>query len=228
MTFDWSQIAYIGSPLVVPFWAAMNIVSGLVVIMFIVAPILCECQGRRSLLEPPLTPKPDYSNVLYSSYMPILSSAVFDNTGKPYDVSKILTPDFLFDEDAYHKYSRVFMPMTYVLSYALQFAALAALITHTACWHGRDIIKQWRRSLDEIRSEDKAMYRRLSSGDGSEATPDLRRMSSVSSTSGPGLDNLMSAEDVHNRLMRRYEDVPINWYLLTGVSMTAVGMFVVE
>ncbi|EON65330.1 hypothetical protein W97_04568 [Coniosporium apollinis CBS 100218] len=210
VTFDWSQIAYIGSPLVVPFWAAMNIVSGLVVIMFIVAPILY------------------YSNVLYSSYMPILSSAVFDNTGKPYDVSKILTPDFLFDEEAYHKYSRVFMPMTYVLSYALQFAALAALITHTACWHGRDIIKQWRRSLDEIRSEDKAMYRRLSSGDGSEGMPDLRRMSSVSSTSGPGLDNLMSAEDVHNRLMRRYEDVPISWYLLTGVSMTAVGMFVVE
>ncbi|KAJ9649732.1 hypothetical protein H2199_000511 [Coniosporium tulheliwenetii] len=210
VTFDWSQIAYIGSPLVVPFWAAMNIVSGLVVIMFIVAPILY------------------YSNVLYSSYMPILSSAVFDNTGKPYDVSKILTPDFLFDEEAYHKYSRVFMPMTYVLSYALQFAALAALITHTACWHGRDIVKQWRRSLDEIRSEDKAMYRRLSSGDTSEPMPNLRRMSSISSASAPGLDNLMSAEDVHNRLMRRYEDVPVSWYLLTGVSMTAVGMFVVE
>jgi hypothetical protein len=42
MTFDWSQIAYIGSPLVVPFWAAMNIIGGLVIVMWIVAPIMCK------------------------------------------------------------------------------------------------------------------------------------------------------------------------------------------
>jgi hypothetical protein len=41
MTFDWSQIAYIGSPLVVPFWAAVNIVGGLVIVMWIVAPLMC-------------------------------------------------------------------------------------------------------------------------------------------------------------------------------------------
>lgn len=42
MTFDWSQIAYIGSPLVVPFWAALNIVGGLVLVMWIAAPIMCK------------------------------------------------------------------------------------------------------------------------------------------------------------------------------------------
>jgi hypothetical protein len=50
--------------------------------------------------------------------MPILSSAVWDNRGKPYDVSKILTENFLFDEEAYKRYSRVYLPITYVLSYA--------------------------------------------------------------------------------------------------------------
>ncbi|KKY27286.1 putative sexual differentiation process protein isp4 [Diplodia seriata] len=95
MTFDWSQIAYIGSPLVVPFWAALNIVGGLVVVMWFMAPIMY------------------YMNVMYSSYMPILSAAVFDNTGKPYDVSKILTDNFLFDEKSYENYSRVFLPITY-------------------------------------------------------------------------------------------------------------------
>ena len=59
-----------------------------------------------------LTWKADYKNVLYSSFMPILSSAVFDNTGKPYEVSRILTKDFLFDEEAYKAYSKVFMPIT--------------------------------------------------------------------------------------------------------------------
>jgi len=28
--------------------------------------------------------------------------------------------------------------------------------------------------------------------------------------------------------MRRYKDAPVSWYLLTFVSMTAIGMFLVE
>lgn len=67
-TFDRVQIAYIGSPLLTPFWAAMNVVGGLVIVVWIIAPIAY------------------YSNLLYSSYMPILSSAAFDNTGHVYDV----------------------------------------------------------------------------------------------------------------------------------------------
>jgi len=41
MSFDWSQIAYIGSPLVTPVWAAMNVFSGLLLVMWLIAPILC-------------------------------------------------------------------------------------------------------------------------------------------------------------------------------------------
>ncbi|KAF1982310.1 OPT-domain-containing protein [Aulographum hederae CBS 113979] len=213
MTFDWAQVAYIGSPLVVPLWAAMNIIGGLVLVMWIAAPIMY------------------YANVMYSSYMPILSSAVFDNTGKPYDVSRILTKDFVFDSDAYDQYSRVFLPITYVLSYALQFAALAALITHTACWHGRDIWRQWNSSVVEIRNQGKTAYQPVAGEDDDGAN--LQRTSTLRSRmstedSAPPLENLMGTEDVHNRLMRRYNDVPMTWYLLTGLSMTAVGIFVVE
>ena len=41
VTFDWAQVAYIGSPLIVPFWAAMNVVAGLIFVMWFIAPILC-------------------------------------------------------------------------------------------------------------------------------------------------------------------------------------------
>ena len=41
LTFDWAQIAYIGSPLLTPWWAAANVVGGLVIVMWIVAPIMC-------------------------------------------------------------------------------------------------------------------------------------------------------------------------------------------
>lgn len=199
VTFDWAQIAYIGSPLLTPFWAAMNVVGGLVVVMWIIAPIAY------------------YKNLFSSSYMPILSSAVFDNTGNIYDVSKILTPDFLFDREAYRNYSRVFLPITYVLSYGLQFAALASLLTHTVCWYGKDIWKQWRRSLKEVEDEGKDAYKPLKA-----TTTTIRR------ASGDMMNDIISQEDVHNRLMKRYKDAPMTWYLLTFVSMTAVGMFVVE
>ncbi|XP_014556184.1 hypothetical protein COCVIDRAFT_100543 [Bipolaris victoriae FI3] len=212
ITFDWAQIAYIGSPLITPFWAAMNILGGLVGVMWIAAPIMY------------------YKNVLYSSYMPILSSAVWDNRGKPYDVSKILTENFLFDEEAYRKYSRVYLPITYVLSYALQFAGLTALLSHTGLWYGKDIWRQWRRSWAEIRKESAADYQPLTTSSEDNACPASPAgfLQRPSPNSEPDVEDLLSAEDVHNRLMRRYEDVPISWYLFTGVSMAAVGMFVVE
>lgn len=231
MTFDWAQIAYIGSPLVTPFWAALNILGGLVVVMWIMAPLMCTYLVTLHMHDM-LTclPVTDYANVMYSSYMPILSAAVWDNRGKPYDVSKILTKDFVFDEAAYNEYSRVFLPITYVLSYALQFAALTALLSHTGLWHGKDIWRQWRSSWAEIRKSSSADYEPLNSnldGNVHAASPTLHRIRSIT-TSEPEMEDLLTAEDVHNRLMRRYEDVPLTWYVLTGISMAAVGMFVVE
>ncbi|KAH8912278.1 OPT-domain-containing protein [Coniochaeta sp. PMI_546] len=211
LTFDWAQIAYIGSPLLTPFWAAMNVVGGLVIVMWIIAPIAY------------------YSNWLYASYMPILSAAVFDNKGHIYDVSKILTEDFLFDKEAYQNYSRVFLPITYVLSYGVQFAGLASLLTHTACWHGSDIWRQWTRSLKEAKGEPTLQYQPVSRR-GSEVRPtsSASRNGRFLSQSTASMENLMNREDVHNRLMKRYKDAPMTWYLLTFVTMTAVGIFVVE
>lgn len=213
VTFDWAQIAYIGSPLLTPFWAAMNVVGGLVIVMWIVAPIAY------------------YGNLFYSSYMPILSASVFDNTGSIYDVSRILTSDFVFDREAYSQYSRVFLPITYVLSYGLQFAGLASLLTHTACWHGRDIWTQWRRSMKEVEDEGKPSYQPLGTENNglspiSRAGPDRARLGLRRSSSN--FDDILSREDVHNRLMKRYKDAPLSWYLLTAVTMTAIGIFVVE
>ncbi|CAK7198806.1 hypothetical protein SEUCBS139899_001472 [Sporothrix eucalyptigena] len=242
MTFDWAQIAYIGSPLLTPFWAAMNVVGGLVVVMWIIAPIAY------------------YSNWLYSSFMPILSASVFDNKGQVYDVSRILTSDFMFDREAYSNYSRVFLPITYVLSYGVQFAGLASLLTHTACWHGKDIWRQWTQSLEEAKAQKAASKRKESSStnvdgagtyqpipsssqnpfDDDASDVDNPNAANLASNAVPlqsaaslnlsdsNMDGLMSHEDVHNRLMKRYRDAPMWWYLVTFVSMTAVGMFLVE
>ena len=201
MTFDWAQIAYIGSPLLTPWWAAANVVCGLVIVMWVLAPLMY------------------YANVMFSAYMPILSSAVFDNTGKPYDVSKVLTPDFLFDKSAYERYSRVYLPITYVLSYAVQFAALAALVTHTTCWHGRDIWRQSKEAFQDKESKAEQPYQPLPTSDHSNGHASQSSLHLVTST--PALD-------VHNRLMSRYPDVPMPWYLFTFLFMLGIGIFTVE
>lgn len=157
--------------------------------------------------------------------MPILSSAVFDNTGKAYDVSKILTPDFLFDREAYQNYSRTYLPVTYLLSYGVQFAGLSALVTHTICWHGKEIWEQTVKSFREDRNHKKSKV----SGNRRSRTSDIRDDHGRSSSSAePKFEGSMKGEDVHNRLMNQYPDAPMVWYLITLVAMLAVGMFVVE
>lgn len=158
--------------------------------------------------------------------MPIISSAVFDNTGKPYDVSRILTKDYHFDHEAYTKYSKVYLPITYVLAYGVQFAGLSALVTHTICWHGQDIWQQSKKSLAEDAREGKAEYQPVDSG--VRSAKSTASTHSSPSTIEPDPSASMSREDVHCRLMHRYEDAPISWYLATFVAMLAIGIFVVE
>lgn len=197
ITFDWAQIAYIGSPLLTPWWAAANVIGGLAIVMWVIAPILY------------------YSNALFTAYMPMLSSMVFDNTGKQYNVRKIIDEKFLFDREAYNRYSRVYLPITYVLSYAVQFAALSALVTHTLCWHGRDIWKQ-----------SKQAYRERDEKRGAHGYVPVPHNGSSQSNRHASPDS--TGEDIHCRLMSHYQDVPMWWYLLTFVSMLAIGIFVVE
>jgi hypothetical protein len=47
ITFDWSQVAYIGSPLIVPWWAIANISVGFVILIWIFAPIMYYTNVRR-------------------------------------------------------------------------------------------------------------------------------------------------------------------------------------
>lgn len=90
LTFDWSQIAYISSPLVAPPWAIVNILASLVFWIYIVSPALY------------------YSSTWFSGFLPIQSNSVFDNTASTYNVSKVINKldGFTFSEK-YNAYSPV-------------------------------------------------------------------------------------------------------------------------
>lgn len=105
ITLDWSQIAFIGSPLATPWWAEGNVAFGFVFFFWFITPILY------------------YTNVWDSQYMPVISRNAFDNTGHQYNVSLILT-DTMMDMEKYRDYSPLFLPTGFVISYALSFASV--------------------------------------------------------------------------------------------------------
>jgi OPT oligopeptide transporter protein. len=127
-TFDWSQIAYNSSPLVVPFWAQANVFAGWFCIYAVAAPILY------------------YTGVWYTSYLPLTGSDAYDNTANIYNSSRILNDKGEFDEAKYKSYSPLYLPVTFSLSYGLGFAVLSCLITHVVLNHSEDILKTFKGS----------------------------------------------------------------------------------
>ncbi|KAI0321348.1 OPT oligopeptide transporter [Amylostereum chailletii] len=128
LTFDWSMISWIASPLVVPWWAQLNIMAAFIIVVWFVAPIMWA------------------KNVFFSQFMPIMSTGTFDNTGLPYNASAILT-DNVFDEDKYIQYSPVYMPITAALTWGMAFALYGAVIVHTFLWYRKDIVRQFSSSM---------------------------------------------------------------------------------
>lgn len=100
-----------------------------------------------------MTPAIHYSGVWYSDYLPISQNAIIDNTGSVYNTSRILTPEHVVDPAKYEAYSPLFLATTAALSYGMNFAAIAALISHTYLFSGKEIWRRWRASsgdLDDI------------------------------------------------------------------------------
>ncbi|KAJ3967882.1 OPT oligopeptide transporter [Lentinula raphanica] len=133
LTFDWSQIAYIGSPLATPWWAQANVISGFFLFIWLVVPIL------------------HFKNVWYGLHMPILSRSAYDNTMQTYDVLRILNPDSTFNATKYDEYSPVYLSTGFAFSYGLSFAAIASTLSHSFLYFRKQIYVHARRSINEQR-----------------------------------------------------------------------------
>lgn len=119
LTFDWTQIVYLGSPLITPWWAQANLFGGFVVGIWLAAPILY------------------FTNVLYTAYLPIISGNSFDRFGQRYNVS-IVSPDHnTLRADAYAAYSQVYISAGLIVAYFGGFALITAAVVHTTLYHGR-------------------------------------------------------------------------------------------
>ncbi|KAH8113799.1 OPT oligopeptide transporter [Phellopilus nigrolimitatus] len=132
LTFDWSMISYIASPLVVPWWAQVNTIVAFFIVFWILTPILY------------------YNNVFFAKFLPMSASVAFDNTGLQYDPSLIIQ-NGTFSLEAYTAYSPAFIPVTLAMGYGISFASMTGVFVHTFLWYRHDIVRQFRRSLKEHR-----------------------------------------------------------------------------
>ncbi|KAG6920129.1 hypothetical protein DXG01_004895 [Tephrocybe rancida] len=138
LTFDWTQISWIGSPLMVPWWAEVHIFLGFVVFFWILTPALY------------------YSNTWSLAYFPISANEPYDLNGASYNITRVLTKDDRFDLDAYNKYSPLYLPATYAMTYLLAFALSTCVIVHTVLYHGRSLlngIKKMKVESDDIHAK---------------------------------------------------------------------------
>jgi hypothetical protein len=129
-----------------------------------------------------------YSGTWYAQFLPINDASIYDNTGARYNISRVVNPDMTLNEEAYHKYSPLFIrsvpvcsrmisphgswinSTTFAISYGLSFAAISSLVVYTYLHHGKYIWKQYMNSTTE-------------------------------------------KPDIHMKLMKKYKEAPTWWYL---------------
>ncbi|KAM3486092.1 hypothetical protein MY8738_000843 [Beauveria namnaoensis] len=140
ITFDWTQISgYTTSPLIFPWHAIANTTVGVVIFMMVTNIGI------------------HYSNVFYNLYLPISDSESYDNTAQPYNVSRVLTPNYELDIEKYQAYSPLFLSATFTMAYGISFAAISSLVVHTFLNHSKEI---WLR-LTTMGKDDEDVHTRM-------------------------------------------------------------------
>ncbi|CAF4968829.1 unnamed protein product, partial [Rotaria sp. Silwood1] len=118
LQFDWNAcVSFFDSPILVPFWAHVNLFVGFIIVIWILTPIIY------------------YTNTWDSKKMPIISNRHFDINGNFYDPVKVLNKDLHLNETAYAIYGGIRMTAGQAIRHGFMFAAFSAAIMHTILYH---------------------------------------------------------------------------------------------
>ncbi|KAI9597038.1 oligopeptide transporter [Syncephalis fuscata] len=168
ISFDWNYISsFLLSPLAVPFWAAANIFVGFIIVAW------------------GLIPYGFFNNIWNAQSMPVFSPALFTSKFEKYPITSLVDKNLQLDEAKYAEVGPPQMSFLFAVTYGIGFASLAAVISHTILYHGKEIMARFRDSRSE-------------------------------------------SDDIHAKLMDRYDEVPDWWYGLMFVANTAVAIVVCE
>ncbi|CAG8595949.1 10242_t:CDS:10, partial [Scutellospora calospora] len=128
-SLDWNAIGLV-SPLITPWWSQVNFYVGLIVAMWIIAPIAY------------------YNNVFDGKNFPIMSLHSFDKDGNTC-TSVIDQSTGALNITAYANYSPVYLSVTFAICYGYYFAQFPATIVHVALFHGKEIWTRYKKTRKE-------------------------------------------------------------------------------
>ncbi|RIA90001.1 oligopeptide transporter OPT family [Glomus cerebriforme] len=129
---DWIAIISNLNPLYVPWWSQVNNFVGIVLGVWIIAPLLY------------------HYNVLDAQKFSFASTHPLDANGERYNQTRILDQDTkTLNITAYEEYSPIYLSTTFAMSYLYSFALITAVMSHVALFHGEEIWKRFRASRNE-------------------------------------------------------------------------------
>ncbi|UNI13290.1 oligopeptide transporter 6 [Purpureocillium takamizusanense] len=192
-SFDWSVIAASSQPLTYPFFATLQFFIGVLLAGFIIIGVY-------------------YTNTRWTGYLPPNSSAIFDNTGARYNISKVIENGILV-EDKYKAYSPVFYSAANLVGYTAFFAFYPLTIVFVTLDLWRPLLKTFKTMATSTTSSVKRQlvsFRDatllISSGQFREAGRRLRQGFDGEGSIYDGFD------DPFTETMRHYPEVPDWWF----------------
>ncbi|OMP03215.1 Tetrapeptide transporter, OPT1/isp4 [Corchorus olitorius] len=151
---DWSTVAFLGSPLPTPLFSILNTLIGFFLFLYLLVPI---CY---------------YANVFQARKFPLMSTGTFDAAGNRYNITRILNgKTFDINMPSYDHYSTLNLSVVFALVYGLEFATLAATISHVALFEGKTIWTTWRKAKSALKDKFGDVHTRLMKNN-YEAVPD--------------------------------------------------------
>lgn len=175
---------------------------------------------RRGGIFIPLEACADGSTAWNTAYLPINSNHLYDNTGGRYNVSRVLNSDFTLNVAAYEAYSEVWQSA----GNAVVFGAFFAVCTpHCCCCPA---LSDLTILADTATMVHVALYYRTEVINGVRAVFQRKNVRTTSKRCRLLIlfQPRLAYNDVHNRLMRKYKEVPEWWYMTILCVALAFGI----
>lgn len=124
ISLDWNAVGTSG-PLYQPWFAAVNLFSGISLMMYVIMPIL-------------------YFGVNFwkaQEFPSALNSGLYDTQYKKFDVNAVLDETNSLDLEKWKNKGPVLLTPFFAITYGISFAILTSMCTHVALWHWKDLKK---------------------------------------------------------------------------------------
>ena len=149
-TFDWNILLFDNTdPLMLPFFSTFNKFIGAVLAFFTILGIY-------------------YSNSFYTSFLPINSNRIFDNTGSLYNISRAIDDRGIFDAAKYEAYSPAYLSAGNSTVYLFFFAVYPATLMYIFLYHRwevkmgfKNLYNSFRKNKDTNIGQYKDVHNRL-------------------------------------------------------------------